>query len=143
MGLLRAHEVVGSVHEINFARLLGAGKSALIFDLDETLCKRATTHLGEELVQFLARLQSKGFKLGVLTNRRRNASDPIIHSLREFMPVVTAAGKPFHAGYREMLGLLSARPEQAVMIGDRIVTDILGANLMDIHSIRVSKKKRK
>lgn len=143
MGLFRAHEVVGSVHEIDFVRLLAAGKSALLFDLDETLCRRATTHLAKELVQFLAGLQSKGFKLGVLTNRRRNASDPIINSLREIVPVVTAAGKPSRAGYREMLGLLSARPEEAVMIGDRMVTDILGANLMGIHSIRVSKKKRK
>ncbi len=44
------------------------------------------------------------------------------------------AGKPYPAIFQTALKTLGAVPEQALMIGDRLETDILGANRMGIQS---------
>jgi len=115
----------------------------LLFDLDNTLCKRAATHLSDRLRAFLIARSDMGFDIGILTNRRRNAQDPIIHALAELVPILTAAGKPSRRGFQKLLARMGASAEHAVMIGDRKLTDILGANRTGLHSIRVTRKSRK
>ena len=75
--------------------------------------------------------------MGILTNRRHNANDPIVHALRKRIPVIAAAGKPSRRGFIRMLEQLDSTPAKTVMIGDKLWTDILGANRMGIYSIRV------
>ena len=137
MHLLRATETATTIFDVDYDRLHAAGKRTLLFDLDNTLGRRGMEHLQERFLGFLLSLRERGFRVGVLTNRRRNADDPAVHTLREHVPVVHAAGKPARRGFLKLLDALGASPEDAVMIGDRRLTDILGANLLGIHSIRV------
>jgi len=134
---LRPTEKAASIHDVDYARLRAAGKRALLFDLDNTLGSRGMEYLPEPILGFLLTLKQQGFRVGVLTNRRRNAEDPAVRTLREHVPVVHAAGKPARRGFLELLDALGASPEIAVMIGDRLLTDVLGANRLGIHSIRV------
>jgi len=137
MCLLRATETVETIFDVDYARLRAAGKRVLLFDLDNTLGRRGMEHLPERIIDFLSSLSERGFVVGVLTNRKRNAEDPAVRTLRAHVPVVHAAGKPAGRGFRELLDLLDGSPADAVMIGDRRLTDILGANRLGIHSIRV------
>ena len=137
MSLLRAAETAATIYDVDYDRLRAAGKRVLLFDLDNTLGKRGTECLPERIVSFLEQLSGRGFAVGVLTNRRRNADDPAVRDLRGLVPVVHAAGKPARRGFLELLALLDGRPADAVMIGDRRLTDVLGANRLGIHSIRV------
>ncbi|MBU1050423.1 HAD-IIIA family hydrolase [Candidatus Bipolaricaulota bacterium] len=137
MRKLRPTQVVESVHEIDLAHLQSLSKRALIFDLDNTLCRRGTKTPDSDVKRYISQVQAAGFRIGILTNRRRNAEDPIVSDLREYLPVVSAARKPSREGYVQILRLMSACPEETVMIGDKRWTDIWGANRMGIHSIRV------
>ncbi len=134
---IRPTETTESVRTIDYDHLYASGKRALIFDLDNTLARRGTKQLNASILAFLELLGDKGFQVGILTNRRRNADDPIVHSLRKWVPVVSKAGKPSRRGYRKILALLDASPQASVMIGDRWFTDCLGAVRMGMHSIRV------
>jgi len=137
MRRLRPTQAINSILDLNLSRLLAEGKRVLIFDLDNTLCRRGAKTLDPKVSQFLTDVQEAGFEVGVLTNRRRNADDPIVHDLAELVPVVSAAGKPNCRGFTKLLKSMNAHPEDAAMIGDKRWTDIWGANRMGMDSIRV------
>ena len=137
MSWIRATETADSIHDIDYDRLFREGVRTLLFDLDNTLERRGAKQLDASTPIFLDSLFEKGFRVGILTNRRRNANDPIVHSLRQIVPVVSKAGKPSRRGYRKLLALLDESPKTSVMIGDRWFTDCLGAARMGMRSIRV------
>ena len=134
---LRPTQAVDTVLDINLPQLFALGKRALIFDLDQTLCRRGTRTLDPEVAQYIHDIKKAGFRVGILTNRRRNRDQPIVHDLRKIVPVVSAAGKPRRRGFVQMLKQLDSTPAKTVMIGDKRWTDILGANRLGIYSIRV------
>ena len=133
--LLRPAETAPTVFDIDFEGLLHSGKRAILFDLDNTLRKRwALTLLpgGEAL---LARLQDMGFHLAIITNRKRVARDPLLRKLVSRMNVAYHARKPSPGSFLSVLSELGVPPDEAVMVGDRRLTDVLGANRLGIHAI--------
>jgi len=137
IGRLRPAETVDSIFEIDYDRLAASGRRALLFDLDNTLGRRRPDRLPRRVEGLLERLSEGGFRIGVLTNRRRPAGDPVIERLAGRYDVVHTARKPSRRGYLALLERLGAVPDEAAMIGDRWLTDIFGANRLGIHSIRV------
>ncbi len=142
MKLLRPHETVPSIFAVDYSRLYRAGKRAILFDLDNTLGGRRPRQLDPKVKQLLEEITRIGFKIGILTNRRIGTNDQVIRSLEEKYPVVVRAGKPRRRGFREILKQLDASPDEAVMVGDRRLTDIIGANRLGIYSIRICPSKR-
>jgi HAD superfamily phosphatase (TIGR01668 family) len=131
--------VAGSIFEVDYDRLYNLGKRAIIFDLDNTLGKRRPDKLSPKVTALFERLAQKGFLIGILTNRRIGTKDPVIVELANKYPLRCRAGKPRQKGFRQLLVELDVSPENAVMIGDRIFTDILGANRLGIYSIRIKR----
>lgn len=142
MKLLRPCETVPSIFDIDYSRLHRAGKRAILFDLDNTLGGRRPRRLDPQVEELLERITQMGFKVGILTNRRIGTNDPVILSLGRRYPVVVRAGKPRRHGFREILRHLNASPAEAVMIGDRLFTDVIGANRLGIYSIRIRPLRR-
>lgn len=136
MRLLRPCEVATSIFEIDFAKLYSEGKRAILFDLDNTLGERRPNRLEPDVIALLEELTRVGFKIGILTNRRQ-ANDPVIDHLAQDYPLLHRAGKPSKKGFRSLLKKLGASSHQAVMVGDRLLTDIVGANRLGIYSIRI------
>ena len=134
MMILRWHptETVETILDIDFEKLRSLGKKALLFDFDNTLAKKRSRVMPAVSSELLAGLAEEGFRIGILTNRRKQKP---ITGLS--LPIIYNARKPWHVGYLAMLEMLSSSPKQAVMIGDRYITDVLGANHLGIHSIRV------
>ncbi len=137
MRLLRAREVVRSVFDVEYGRLWAAGIRALIFDLDNTLGRRGSRSLGDEARALLRDLQRRGFKVGILTNRNRGPANELAVELAREFTILDVARKPSRKGYASVLAELGQSPTRAAMIGDRRLTDILGANRSGIYSIRV------
>ncbi len=135
--LFRGTETVSTIHEIDYERLYAEGKRLLLFDLDNTLGKRGMRNLPSRSLFLLLSLQHRGFRVGVLTNRRRNSQDPAVRVLSQHMPVVHAAGKPRRRGFIALLEAMGGRRSEAVMIGDRWLTDVLGGHRMGLNVIRV------
>lgn len=140
MKLLQPRESARSIFEIDYPRLYRAGKRAILFDLDNTLGRRRTKHLDPKVVELLARLTEMGFRIGILTNRRRVRGDPMIAALSSCYPLLHTARKPGRSGFRKLLSKLDLLPEEAVMIGDRRLTDVFGANRLGIYTILIRKR---
>jgi HAD superfamily phosphatase (TIGR01668 family) len=135
--LLRASEVARSVFDVDYERLWDRGVRALLFDLDNTLGRRGSKRLGDEARRLLGDLQARGFRVGILTNRKRGPANELALELAKEFTVLDVARKPHRAGFASLLAQLGQPPARAAMIGDRRLTDILGANRSGIYSIRV------
>lgn len=129
---LRPSETANSVLDIDYSRLRASGKRCLLFDFDGTLAKHGSPELPSESAKLLRELTGKGFRLGILTNRRRHR---VIAGIA--IPIIYHAHKPRRLGYVSLLNQLGSEPPNSVMIGDRFITDVLGANRLGIHTIRV------
>jgi HAD superfamily phosphatase (TIGR01668 family) len=135
MRLLRPDEKASSIFAIDYKRLYRDGKRALIFDLDKTLGTHRPRHLEPEVYTLLEDLTTLGFHIGILTNRRWGTNDPVIVELGRKYPLRVRAGKPRKGGFKKILSQLDIPYEGAVMIGDRLFTDVFGANRLGIYSI--------
>lgn len=129
---MRPAETIETIFDIDFEKLRSLGKQALLFDFDGTLAKKGSRNMPSTSNALLADLAAAGFGIGILTNRRMWRTIAGVS-----FPIIYHARKPRRAGYLAMLDMLSSPPEQGVMIGDRYITDTLGANWLGIHTIRV------
>jgi hypothetical protein len=73
---LRANEVARGF-DVDYERLWATGVRALLFDLDNTLSRRASKKLGEEARELLRGLEERGFRVGILTNRKRGPANEL------------------------------------------------------------------
>ena len=139
MKLLRPSETAESILDIDYERLYQLGKRGILFDLDNTLGGRRPARLAPEVTALLTNLTKTGFRVGILTNRRIGTKDAVIVELAKSYPLRYRAGKPRKKGFLDILAKMNLRAERAVMIGDRLFTDVLGANRLGIYSIRIKR----
>lgn len=129
-----------SVFEVDWAAWHRRGTRAVLFDLDNTLGPWGLEALPPRTMDLLRRL-SDTFRLGVLSNRSRDhgkLKDQLGGLPLPFpLPLVFRAGKPRRRGYLELLAALEVDPDQALMVGDQLFTDIWGAKRLGMASILV------
>lgn len=130
--LLRPTETVETIFDIDFEKLRTLGKQALLLDFDNTLAEKGTSAMPSVSNALLANLETMGFCIGILTNRRPHRTIAGVS-----FPIIYRARKPLATGYLALLHQLSSQAKECVMIGDRYITDVLGGNLLGIHTIRV------
>lgn len=125
-----------NVFDIDYSRLEESGKEAIIFDLDNTLSTWNDKNLTTDVLELLNELDEMGFKLGILTNSKPEGLDKIKE--KSDYPVISDASKPLSKGFKELLSKLKVDPEDSVMVGDQIFTDMLGANRLSMETILVN-----
>ena len=126
---------------------------AVMFDLGDTIIVEADTLADIDTTEFeiidgamdvLETLKGQ-FKLAIVSNTFTWGDREITMALegydlaKYFDQIVTSVDadcrKPADCIFRKAMKLLNILPQETVMVGDRIDTDIVGANLMGITSI--------
>ena len=95
----------------------------IVFDLDSTLMKSKTGFYTQKTLEWLDKFQ-RDFIVAVLSNNFNKNYIEKVQGLSTF-DVVGAANKPNPQVLLEFLKNVRIEPSQAVMIGDRPLTDIL------------------
>lgn len=124
-----------NVYEINFEELKQRGIKCLMFDLDSTvMVSKSATFLPETLAWFETFI--KDFEVAIISN---NKKDSYIENANKIAPckVIGRADKPNPKVMGEYLKTVNIEPENAVMIGDRPLTDILAGKLLGCKTILV------
>ena len=128
------YEYVESVFSIDYNKLYDKGYRGQIFDIDNTL-----VHHGEDSTEEVDRLfktmQDIGFKTVILSNNNEKRVRSFLSNIDS--PYIYSAGKPDTANYIKSLEIMGISKEKAVVIGDQIFTDVLGANRSSMASILV------
>lgn len=104
--------------------------------------------LEEDAIQTLQALQQQGYRLGMISNA--SSGDDVralleMHAIGSFFdPIIISADlgirKPHPAIFKAALQVCQTLPEQAVMIGDRLGADILGARHSGLASIWITRR---
>ncbi len=135
----RPHWTASSVPEIDCARLIACGIRGVMLDLDNTLAPWRSPAIFPGVAEWIACAKGHGLRACILTNASNaNRVRPIADHLD--IPWVTRALKPLAGGYRRGMALLSTVPESTVMIGDMVLTDIIGANRLGLFTMLVEPK---
>lgn len=129
-------QIVSAVYDIDLSALRARGIRGIITDLDNTLVSAKTPLATPELAAWLEKVKSEGFRVVVLSNNNLTRVSKFAEPLG--IPFIPAARKPFSAAFRRALELLRLSPEEAVVVGDQMLTDILGGRRMGMHTILVT-----
>jgi len=135
--LLCPDQWVPRVTDIDLDGLLQRGIQAIITDLDNTLVDWQGYDVPRDIREWIEKAKARGFKICIASNTR---SKRRLQQLAGMLGVLTVSRvvKPRRGGLRSALKLMEVRPDQVVMVGDQIFTDILAGNRMHLHTILVS-----
>ena len=117
--------------------LLGRrGIRLLLCDLDYTLAPRSVAEPDEELRTWLEELRRSGVTVMILSNNRSpKRVERFCSSLG--IRYVGHAGKPSRRGYQEAMAIAGTAPESTAMLGDKLLTDVLGARRSGVWALMV------
>ncbi|MFA5692031.1 MAG: YqeG family HAD IIIA-type phosphatase [Acholeplasmataceae bacterium] len=125
-------EYYESIDKINYLNLKERGFKALIFDLDNTLIDYNVKIIPNEIIDFLKNLEND-FEIYILSNSREKR---VKKAVSNHFKYYSFAKKPLKSGFKKVLKN-GYKKSEYVMIGDQLVTDILGGNRIGIHTILI------
>lgn len=127
--------MIEKVSKIPFVLLERDNIHGLIFDVDNTLTKMGSG-ITKENYDWIKEAKKLGYKICLLSNTIN------MRKIKKIMVDLDINGlyfarKPNVKGYEMALNILDLKKDEVVMIGDQLLTDILGANKFGIKSILV------
>ena len=115
-----------SVGDINLKTLKEKGFRYIFIDLDNTVVPWGENYFAEGRKEWILNAVSEGFKICIVSNSSSGRCAALAGQVD--LPFVCPAFKPLKRGFLKALELTGGKSSQAVMIGDQIFTDVLGAN---------------
>ncbi|BAY48497.1 hypothetical protein SAMD00079811_61220 [Scytonema sp. HK-05] len=113
------------------------GIKGVILDLDNTIVSEDDRYLSPDAEDWIAQAKLAGLKFFILSNGKRSYRVKY-WSARLDIPAINPAKKPFPPAFRKAIASLQLQPQQVVVIGDGLHTDVLGAWFSGCCSIQVA-----
>jgi HAD superfamily phosphatase (TIGR01668 family) len=126
---------VNNIYDIQLDVLQSKGMKGIITDLDNTLVGSRDPIATPELVAWLDRVRDFGFKVVIVSNNNQTRVSKFAEPIG--IPFIHAARKPASRAFRRALQVLELPAEQTVVIGDQMLTDVLGGRRMGLFTILV------
>ncbi len=97
-------------------------------DIDNTILTRDTHEVPRDVALWLAKARESGLAFCLVSNNWHKEVYKLAESLD--LPIVAKAIKPLPPAFLMALHKLGARRAETVVIGDQLVTDVLGAHFL-------------
>ena len=112
------------------------GIKLLLCDLDYTLAPRSVARPDEEVLNWVNAMKAVGVEVMILSNNR---SPVRVETFCKDMGItyVGHAGKPAKRGYREAMAKAGVSERETAMLGDKLLTDVLGAKRSNVLALMV------
>ena len=128
-------EHVKSILDIQPEELKERGIKGIITDLDNTLVEWDRPNATPELIKWFEQIKKHNILVTIVSNnnelRVKEFSDPLQ------IPFIFRARKPMARAFNKALAEMKIKKEEAVVIGDQLLTDVLGGNRGGFHTILV------
>lgn len=132
---------VDNFTNITPARLNQLDVRAVIIDLDNTLVGYDDMDANDQVINWFKLMNENDFKVTIVSNGKKkrvsNFADP--HDI----DYIFNAQKPLSKNYKKAIRLMGVPKNETIMVGDQLMTDIFGANLIGLKSILVIPVKSK
>ena len=129
------NEHVKSVFDISPESLKQKGIKGIITDLDNTLVEWDRPEATPKLIQWLEEVQSHGILVTIVSNNNEQRVGKFCEPLQ--IPFIHRAKKPMGTAFRKAVAQMGIQKNEAVVIGDQLMTDILGGNRNGFYTILV------
>ena len=139
MPLLRPDWVFDDYSSITVPFLQQLGVRLLLTDLDFTLAPKKVHEPGEQVRAWLDALRAGGIDVVILSNNRNP------HRVKRYcqplgINYIGHAGKPQRKSYRRAMAQFSVTAKETAMLGDKLLTDCLGAHFSGMPMLMVEPK---
>lgn len=116
-----------TIWQLNLEELSAAGIRLILSDLDNTISPYSVAEPPEQVFAWKQQLEHHQIKLFVLSNNR--SPTRIKQYCRALgVPFIDHAGKPKTVSFFRAMEQMGCTPEETIMLGDQIFTDVLGGN---------------
>ena len=123
------------VSEITPPLLRKMGIRGILLDVDNTLSTHGSQQPLPAALSWTRELSGLGIKLMIISNNHKERVEPFAAQFS--LPFLYDAKKPMSKGFSKASEELGIPKEELLVVGDKIFTDILGANLSGIRSVLV------
>ena len=126
-------EAVEALWDIDLDGLRSRGVTAILVDLDNTITPWRSLEVPDRIGEWLEAAKQQ-FRVCMVSNTSKLKRLSI---LRERLGIegLGFVSKPW--GMRRAMRKLEVEPEEAVVIGDQLLTDVLGGNMAGAHTVLV------
>jgi HAD superfamily phosphatase (TIGR01668 family) len=126
---------VRSIFEVTPESLKENGIKGIITDLDNTLVEWDRPNATPQLINWFEDMKNSNVKITIVSNnneaRVRTFSEPLN------IPFIPLARKRLGRAFKRALAEMGLQKTETVVIGDQLLTDVLGGNRSGFHTILV------
>ena len=125
-----------SIFTIDYKKLKSNGIKCILFDLDNTICPISILKPSRKVKDLIEKLKSMKFKVIIISNSPKKRLLPF----KEILEVDCAASskKPCGFKFKKILKEYNLKINEVAIIGDQLLTDVLGGNRLGITTILVN-----
>lgn len=133
MGLLNPDYIFAKTTNITPQFLDSLGVKNLILDVDNTLATHGNPQPAPGVPEWIAMMRDAGIKMVIASNNYASRVAPFAGMLG--LEYVSFSVKPSPLGFLKALKKLGGSRRDTVVVGDQILTDVLGAHLMGMKAL--------
>ncbi|EDW20215.1 had superfamily (subfamily iiia) phosphatase [Bacillus pumilus ATCC 7061] len=128
-------EFVKSIFHISPQKLKERNVKGIITDLDNTLVEWDRPSATPRLIEWFQEMKDHGIQVTIVSNNNEKRvklfSEPV------HIPFIYKAKKPMGRAFNKAVADMQLKKEDVVVIGDQLMTDVLGGNRHGFHTILV------
>ena len=125
-----------SIYSIDYDKLIKRGIKCLLFDLDNTIDPINMKIPSKKIKKLFSDLKEKGFKVIIFSNSTKKRVKPFKDALD--VDCAANACKPRPKKFLQVIDEFDFSISEIAIIGDQILTDVLGGNNVGITTILVN-----
>ncbi len=126
---------VKSIFQITPESLKEQGIKGIITDLDNTLVEWDRPNATPKLTEWFEMMRKENIRITIVSNNNRERVQAFSDPLN--IPFIFQARKPLVRAFHRAVQNMGLRKEETVVIGDQLLTDVLGGNRGGFHTILV------
>ncbi len=125
-----------NIYEINYQKLRDEGITCLLFDLDNTLVPPHMTKPDKKIKDLFDNLKELDFRVIIMSNSGKKRLTPFKDEL--ITDCSAKSLKPLKKKFLKILKEYNLDVSETAIIGDQLLTDVLGGNRVGITTILVN-----
>ncbi|KQL53477.1 hypothetical protein AN964_08195 [Heyndrickxia shackletonii] len=129
------NEHVKDVFQIDPQSLKARGVKAIITDLDNTLVEWDRPNATPNLIKWFANMKEHNILVTIVSNNQEKRVKAFADPLG--IPFIYEARKPLVKAFNKAVAMMGVKKEETVVIGDQLLTDVLGGNRSGFYTILV------
>lgn len=132
--LFKPDYYISNYANLDLERLKREGIKLLLCDIDNTLVAWNDPDSNVKVQKFLRKVRQAGIKVALVSNALPSRAARFARDLG-VEKVFPLSLKPLPFNMKKAMAHYGVKPEETALLGDQLMTDILGANMAGIYSI--------